>query len=318
MKGPTMRWGILILAAASIANPAAAQPVAAGQEQSDAEQRVETRFAPPLGVTQRFRLTVTKRGETHSWVEEVRFERSGAAFAAHWRMDSSSMPPAMKHPLLLPMIQPFTGAPLAFDLDADGTLVSARDWPVQQAGLLRSIDASRPLIVVASGADKKQADTILAATRAMFARLDAQSGADVILKNIAPIFGWGDYGLTLGQPVSGSETVPIAMLGTSIERYSTITLTALEPGLARIALRSEFDGAAMRSALEKLSRTVTNGDAAAKARLAQSLAQAEQIRAVQATNVTLDLATGLPRRAEVVVSVDGKSRDRTVIEWLKH
>ncbi len=312
-----MRWGLLILAAASMTDAAAAQPIAAGSAQAAPAQRAETRFAPPLSTVQRFRLTVTKRGETHSWVEEVRFERADDAFVAHWRMDASSIPAAMRHPLLLPMIQPFTGTPVAFDVDAEGTVVRTRDWPIQQSHLLKSIDASRPLIVAASGADKKQADAVLGSTRAMFARLDAQSGADIILKNIAPIFGWGGYGLTLGQPVSGSETVPVALLGTSVERYSTIELTALEPGRARITLRSEFDGAAMRSTLEKLGAMVANGDAAAKARFAQSLAQAEQMRAVQATEVMLDLATGLPHRVEVVVSVDGKPRDRTIVEWLK-
>jgi hypothetical protein len=313
-----MRWALLTLAAAGMTDAATAQPIAAGGTQTAAAQRTETCFAPPLRTVQRFRLTVTKRGETHSWVEEVRFERDGDTFVAHWRMDASSIPAAMRHPLLLPMIQPFTGAPVAFDVDADGTVVRTRDWPTQQSHMLKSIEASRPLIVAASGADKKRIDAVLGSTRAMFAQLDAQSGADIILKNIAPIFGWGGYGLTLGQPVSGSETVPVALLGTSIERHSTIELTALEPGRARITLRSEFDGAAMRSTLETLGAMGANGDAAAKARFAQSLAQAEQMRAVQATDVMLDLATGLPHRVEVVVSVDGKPRDRTIVEWLKH
>lgn len=181
-----MRWGMLILAAASVTDAAAAQPVVAGQDQTVAAQRAETRFAPPLGVAQRFRLTITKRGQTHSWIEEVRFERDGDAYVAHWRMDPASLPPAMKHPLLAPMIRPFTGAPVAFELDDEGSVVGVRDWSTQQARLLKSIDDSRPLLLAASGADKNEAETILAATRAMFQQLDAQSGADIILKKPGP------------------------------------------------------------------------------------------------------------------------------------
>ncbi|MFN4096343.1 MAG: hypothetical protein ACK4GG_06225, partial [Sphingomonas sp.] len=98
-----MRWSSMIAAAACLSDVATAQPAQAGFEESIAAQRVETRFAPPLGVAQRFRLTITKQGQTHSWVEEVRFERDGDAYVAHWRMDPASLPPAMKHPLLAPM-----------------------------------------------------------------------------------------------------------------------------------------------------------------------------------------------------------------------
>ena len=312
-----MRWGMLILAAASVADAAAAQPVVAGQDQSVAAQRAETRFAPPLGVAQRFRLTITKRGQTHSWIEEVRFERDGNAYVAHWRMDPASLPPAMKHPLLAPMIRPFTGAPVAFALDDEGSVGGVRDWATQQARLLKSIDDSRPLLLAASGADKNEAETVLAATRAMFQQLDAQSGADIILKNLAPVFGWGGYGLTLNQPVMGTETVPIAWLGTSLDRLSTITLTALEPGIARITLRSEFEGTAMRKMLDQLRAKVIDADPAAKARSARSMGQLDQMRAVQSTHVAIDLATGLPRRVEADVAADGKIGQRTIIEWLK-
>lgn len=312
-----MRWSSMIAAAACLSDVATAQPAQAGFEQSIAAQRVETRFAPPLGMAQRFRLTITKQGQTHSWVEEVRFERDGDAYVAHWRMDPASLPPAMKHPLLAPMIRPFTGAPLAFDLDVEGSVIGVRDWATQQARLLKSIEDSRPLLLAASGADKKEAETVLAATRAMFQQLDPQSGADIILKNLAPVFDWGGYGLTLDQPVMGTETVPVAWLGTSLDRLSTITLTALEPGIARITLRSEFEGTALRKMLEQLRTKVIDADPAAKARSARSMGQLDQMRAVQTTRVAIDLATGLPRRVEADVTRDGKLGQRTIIEWLK-
>ncbi|MFN4095328.1 MAG: hypothetical protein ACK4GG_00990, partial [Sphingomonas sp.] len=183
--------------------------------------------------------------------------------------------------------------------------------------LLKSIEDSRPLLLAASGADKKEAETVLAATRAMFQQLDPQSGADIILKNLAPVFGWGGYGLTLDQPVMGTETVPVAWLGTSLDRLSTITLTALEPGIAQITLRSEFEGTALRKMLEQLRTKVIDADPAAKARSARSMGQLDQMRAVQSTRVAIDLATGLPRRVEADVTGDGKLGQRTIIEWLK-
>lgn len=302
---------------ASVAAVAHAGPLQVQQAQPAEAQAIETRFAPPLNAVQRFRLTITKRGQTHSWVEEVRFERAGDAYIAHWRMDPAALPPAMKHPLLAPMIRPFTGAPLAFELDEEGSVTRVRDWETQRARLLKVVEDSRPLIEAGSGADKREADTVLAATRAMFAQLDAQSGAQIILKNIDPIFGWGGYALELGQPLDGTETVPIALLGTTLDRRSTIALTSLEPGLARITLRSEFDGAALRSSIERIRALVDNGDPAARARFATSMAQLDQMRAVQTSTVTLDLATGLPNRLEANVAVDGKTGERVLIEWLK-
>ena len=316
MRRIAVRWSLIVATATCLVDVAVAQPVQADSQQIAQPLHVETRFAPPLGAVQRFRLTITKRGQTHSWIEEVRFERAGDAYIAHWRMDPASLPPGMKHPMLAPMIRPFTGTPLAFDLDEAGDIVSVRDWPTQQARLLKGVEELRPLLLAASKGDARQADTIVTATRALFAQLDAQSGGAVILKNLDPVFGWGGYELELGEPISATETVEIALFGTSVDRRSTVTLVALDPGIARITLRSEFDGAALRATMERMRAMVDNGDPAGNGRFDRAMAQLDQVRAVQSATVTLDLATGLPRRVEAEVSADGKS-DRTVIEWLK-
>ncbi|QDX26645.1 hypothetical protein FPZ54_11850 [Sphingomonas suaedae] len=309
------RWIVLLAACLATPAPIEAHPPGPQAAQPVEVQRVETRFAPPVDSPQRFRLTVTKRNQTQSWIEEVRFERTDEGYVAHWRMDAASLPAAMKHPLLIPMIRPFTGTPLAFDLDDEGSLAGVRDWEERRTQLLKSVEDSRPLILADSGADAQKADAVLGAVRAMFARLDARGGASVILKNLAPIFGWGGYALTLGEAVSGAEMIEIPLLGTEIERRTTITLASVQSGVARIMIRSEFDGSALRAAIAPIRTMVENGDPAAKARFSQSMAQLDQMTAVQRTTAMLDLATGLPRRLEVSVAADGKDGERVLIEW---
>lgn len=84
-------------------------------------ERITTRFAPPVNTVQRFRVTVTKRGQTQSWVEKLRFERSGTGYLAYWRMDPDSFSTEMRHPLLAPSLRPFIGTPVTLELDDEAT-----------------------------------------------------------------------------------------------------------------------------------------------------------------------------------------------------
>ena len=316
-----MKLGILFTALAlGAALPVAAQDMAMPAPAKHAEQ-LETRFNPPLGTVQRFRIKATKRGQATSWDEELRFERDGAGYLGHWRMDPASFSAEMRHPALAPSFRPFTGVPVKLELDSEGSIVRIRDWEPLKARMLVSAKAIGPLMMTATP-DRSKPDPaterrIMAAVDAMFGELSAETAPDVVIKYLSPALGWGGHARTVGETVEGVEQADAALLGTSVERRIRLTLTEADAETARFVITTAIDGAALKGMMTKVAAMFENPDPAVRERARQSLAKLEQMTVVQTTTVLLDRATSLPRRLDQSVSSEGKTTDTLVIEWLR-
>lgn len=284
-------------------------------------ERITTRFAPPVNTVQRFRVTVTKRGQTQSWVEELRFERSGTGYLAYWRMDPDSFSTEMRHPLLAPSLRPFIGTPVTLELDDEGDPTRIRDWEPLKASLLKSTEAIVPLMMTAAAGQPKltQADArrVLKGVNALYGQLTPETAPKAIVKYLSNVLGWGGYDMEAGETVEGVEQADVPMFGTSVERRIRVTLADTQPDVARFVIVAQIDGAAMKTMMAKVAAMFDNPDPAVRERARQSMAKLEQMTIVQSSSVQLDRATGLPRRFEQSVSADGKTGDTLSIEWLR-
>ena len=247
-----------------VALACAIPPATVAQETSApaSAERVQTRFKPPLGAVQRFRVKVTKRGKTQSWVEELRFERNGAGYLAHWRMDPASFSAEMRHPLLAATFRPFTGAPITLELDEDGSPLRVRDWGPLKARLIKSAESLAPLMA-AGAASRGKADSatvrkVMDGVTAMYAQLSAEAAPDEVAKYIVHILGWGGHDRAVGETVEGTEEAAIPMLGASVERRIKLTLTQANPVDARFVVTAEVDGAALKNAMTKFAAMFEN------------------------------------------------------------
>jgi len=282
---------------------------------------VETRFNPPLGTVQRFRIKVTKRGQTQSWIEELRFERDGDGYLAHWRMDPTSFSATMRHPALAPSFHPFTGAPVKVELDGDGGMVRVRDWEPLKARMIEGARAIGPLMISATAPrgrpDPAAERKIMGAVTAMFGQLSAETAPDVVIKYLAPMMGWGGHSRTVGDVAEAVEQADAPLFGTSVERRIKLTLTAAGAETARFIITTAIDGAALKEMMTKVAALFENPDPVIRERARQSLAKLEQMTVVQTTTVLLDRATGLPRQLDQSVASEGKTAETLTIEWLR-
>jgi hypothetical protein len=282
---------------------------------------VETRFNPPIGTVQRFRIKVTKRGQTHSWIEEMRFERDGDGYLAHWRMDPASFSAEMRHPELAPSFRPFTGVPVTLELDAEGSPVRVRDWEPLKARMLESAKAIGPLMMTATAGrpkpDPAAERKIMEGVNTMFGQLSAETAPDVVIKYLSPALGWGGHARIVGEAVEGVEQADAALFGTSVERKIELTLTEASAETARFVITATIDGAALKDMMTKVAAMFENPDPAIRERARQSLAKLEQLTVVQTTTVLLDRATSLPLRLNQNVASEGKTADTLSIEWLR-
>ncbi|WP_447727085.1 hypothetical protein [Sphingomonas koreensis] len=299
--------------------PVAAQDAAT--RPAEQAERVETRFNPPIGTVQRFRIKATKRGQTHSWVEELRFERDGAGYLAHWRMDPASFSTEMRHPALAPTYAPFIGVPVIVELDGNGDTVRIRDWEPLKARVLKGVQAMTPIMGAAIGnrtkAEAANARKAVETVNAMFAQLSAENAPDVVMKYLSNVLGWGDHTRTVGEIVEGIEQVEIPLFRTSVERRVKLTLAEATPETARFVITGQIDGPALKNMMAPIASMFENPDPVIRERARRSIAQLEQITMVQNTTVLVDRNTGLVTRLDQSATAGTKSGEALTIEWLR-
>lgn len=277
-------------------------------------------FNPPLEVSLRYRVARDRAARpgrpavAANWIEELRFTKSAGGFVALWRMDPASLPAEMRAPAVAPMVTPFTGEPIAFELDAEGNVLRVRDWPAAQARIMAAVDAAGQLI---PAADR---DKVMPQVRAMFSALTAETAPSMLLRNVDPLFGGGGLSMTVGEAIQTPIEQPVPLLGGSVMMDVTVTLTAAEPGrIATLASRSEYDPASFR---ELLAAVVDRFAPAEKAARKQQLEQMMPDLMLTDTATTLiDLPSGMPLRFESrrSATIDGKPTpvESLVLTWLR-
>lgn len=292
-KGKSMRSILAGLSAALLACLTPALPAAAQTTASAEPATIDIVFNPPLDTPLRYRVArnrAARQGRpavVASWVEELRFTRVGGGFFAHWRMDATSLPADMRAPAVAPMVAPFTGEPIAFELDAEGSVLRVHDWPAARSRILAAVDAAAALI---PAGDR---DKVMPQVRAMFAGLTAETAPSMLLRNLDPLFGGGGLSMTPGETISSPLEQPVPLLGGSVTMEVTVTLTAGDPGrTATLTSHSKFDPESFRQLMVRAVERFAPADKAArKQQLEQML---PDLLLTEASTTRIDLPSGMP------------------------
>lgn len=280
-----LRAAIVLLGSALVA-PLAALPAAAQAAPSAEAEEITLTFRPPLGTPVRYRVAQSRERTGQAavatvWVEQLRFEKAGDGYVLHWRIDPASLEGALRDPAVGALLAPFTGDPIAFDVDAEGEVLRVRDWEKVHPRLLALIDSA------AKGWTQADA-AALAQVRRLFEGMTQDQAPAILLKSILPAFGWGGLAMARGESITSSQEAVVPLFNVPIEREITIALAKATPGDPPARLRFE-----VRSAI---------GDAALRSLLT---------RVAEQMGVTLDSPKGREMQAELT-QIAGSVADRTV------
>ena len=321
-----MRYMAIMVAALCVTTGTAAPAFAQNATKTEAA-RIEIRFNPPLDAPLRFRISISKTSggkpvSALSWIEEVRFVRNEGGYILYWRMLADTLPPSMSQPMIAPLTRPYTEEPTAFDLDADGTLLRVRDWPGAKRKLIDIANSTGALMLKAGQTkDKAAVETVVARMIASFEAMSAEDGVGMIIRNIEPIFGWGGMAMRVGESQTGSSEVPIPVFGTSVSMVQTQTMVSADPGRsATIRVVGQIDRAALQNLMEAITARFRPNDPARRKEMEKELASVDEIKVVTTTDVTIDLAAGLPTRLDSrrTANSNGVEQVQTaLIEWVR-
>lgn len=285
----------LVVSALSGVTSAAAQT----KETAATPARASVKFVPPLGRTLRFQVSVQKYKDGKptsprpiAWVEEVRYEKADQGFTLYWRMDPASLPPELKIPALAPMIKPYTGAPLAFEVDSSGEVVRAKDWPAMLAGVKTSLNGARPMLLAQPGANAEIVDKVIGLVLGRFANLTPEQAPDVILQNITPIFSWSEFSMAVGETREASIQLPSPLLKATVAGHARVSLVALDAQSATLSDHETIDSAEIDRLLKVLMTQM------GEAKVAPAITRAD-LDIVTDVKIVVDVATGLVSRFEL-------------------
>jgi len=294
---------------------------AAAQASSTAEPAtIDIVFNPPLDTPLRYRVVRDRAARpgrpaaVANWVEELRFAKTADGFLAYWRMDAASLPPEMRVPAVAPMVAPFTGEPIAFELDAEGNILRVHDWSAAQARVMAAVEAATAMI---PAADR---DKVMPQVRAMFAGLTAETAPSMLLRNVEPLFGGGGLSMEPGEVIRAPIEQPVPLLGGSVAMEVTLTLGAVEPGrTATLTSRTEYDPDSFKQLLaHAVDRFAPADKAARKQQLEQMM---PEMLLSEASTTLIDLPSGMPLRFENrrTAKIDGKDVpvETLALTWLR-
>ncbi|MBB4098595.1 hypothetical protein [Sphingomonas kyeonggiensis] len=295
--------------------PAAAQSGAAATPAT-----IDIVFNPPLDTPLRYRVVRDRAARKDwpavvtNWVEELHFARAGDGFVAHWRMDPASLPAEMHAPTVAPMVAPFTGTPIAFDLDAEGNVLRVRDWPAAQARMMAAVDAAAAIIPA------NERDRVMPQIRAMFTALTAETAPSMLLRNVDPLFGGGGLSMKVGEAIRTPMAQQVPLLGGSVTMDVTVTLTTAEPGrTATLVSRSEIDPESLKQLMARMvDRFGTSRDGEKlKREFAEKM---PEMLVTEGSTTLIDLPSGMPLRFESrrTAKIDGKEVpvETLTLSWL--
>lgn len=307
-------------AAAMLACLAPAAPAAAQASDKAEPATIDIVFNPPLDAPLRYRVVrdrAAREGRpaaVANWIEELRFAKAGDGFIAYWRMDPASLPAEMRAPAVAPMVAPFTGEPIAFELDGEGTVLRAHDWPETRARITTAVEGAGKLLP----ADAAQ---VMPRIRAMFGALTAETAPSVLLRNLDPLFGSGGLSAAIGETMHAPVEQPVPLLAGTVTMNVDVTLTAAEPGrTATLVSRSEIDPESLKQLMARMvDRFGASKDGE---KLKREFAEKMPEMLVADVGTTLiDLPSGMPLRFESrrTAKLDGKEIpvETLTLTWLR-
>lgn len=221
-----MRAASFLVAAAAIAQPAAAETIAIP-------------FAPPTGTALTYRIDqhrpIGGQASLFRAVRLLRFEKAGNGYMLHATLQSiDTDAPAPGAEPYRAALGPLVGVEMHFQLDGSGRIMALGDmdtvWNTVQAGLSAMLAAFPP-----------DSSRYKAATRvqALFAGLSAEGKLALLAGELQPLFLFSGSDVVDG-PGRGLRTMAGSPLGKPVEVEGTLKITAQTP--IRLDLEEKLAG----------------------------------------------------------------------------
>lgn len=277
-------------------------------------EAVSLTFAPPLDVPLRYRVAQS-RARTglpttkSDWVEVLRYARSGDGFVLQWKIDGDSVQGPLGDPATAALLQPFTGDPIAFDVDEEGEVLRARDWDRVRPRLLALVDT------LAKAPGRTEDDVAaFAQVRSLFEAITAEQAPDILLKSIKPALGWGGVSMQAGESNTTTAPVMLPVFQVPVERSTTLTLEAVTPAELRFRILAEIDGESLRAMMGGVAERMGIDPESDKGREMRTQLAQMASNMVDTSVATFDRDTALPRhlRNERRAVVSDKSLVQTL------
>lgn len=314
----------LAAAALALTLPAVAgaqNPAAAAAEAAE----LATRFDPPLDKPLRYKLTQEKvrdgKNETAVMEQEVTYSRGSEGVVMtlrSLRLTTGGTSIDLTDPKVpLPPPLKLLTAPVAFDLDRDGSIARVRGWEDYKRNLIAAI----PAMVAMSEPDpakRPQTERIIRDFIGKFVGTSAEDAPHLVAK------GWPDVLDVMGISAPAGEWMEteteetIALFPEPIGYTITLKMDQLPGGALRIEMTSVPDPAQLKAAIIGLAESMRKS--APPDLPMRPLSPEDQMAAMDLTMtmvVDLDARTGLVRRAVTERNIKtGKEKalDRITIE----
>jgi hypothetical protein len=293
--------------AAGLALAGAALPVQAGQPAQKltptvAKSAVLIPFNPPLNVPQRYRVSKSKLRNgavlaSGSFVERISFSKSANGYVMQWKMEPDGEPSGAAQDPAAALIAQIWAEPVAFDINADGTILRARDWPAVQARLQKTLDA-----VITTAVAKESPDQVAEMRAAMNSALaplfggSAEQAPANILKNLNPALGWGGSSFTDGDTVTNETLVPTPLSAIPLKASVVTRIGPVAPGeTITIISETQHDPAVLSAAMKDFfGRILASMPADQRAKAEATMPKDLSVDLVDKSKFVIDLKTGLP------------------------
>ncbi len=319
--------GKTVLALMLVLQPAVAVAQTALPPPPSAGEVLQARFAPPVDQPLRYRMTMTELGQgkpaiaaTMVMVQEVTFTRNGDGYVMALRWLSLTVEgetlDLTKGNLPLPPEITVMIRPVSLELGPTGQILRVRDWDRYRRELIEAAPALAEMM--GSSADEKtEMATVMTSFFTQFTSVPAERAPWLVT------YGWPEVLMLAGTSGKAGESVS--------SRHVVQSVYAAEP------LNYEFQTRFSRTPDGKGLRIVSAGspDAAGTKAVSTSLAGAVMAGLSKDTEVDrevveklfanpkfstqldldLDLQTGLPRRAKLVLreKFDGMDQSNTIL-----
>lgn len=320
-----MRTPLIVFALAA-AGPALAQTAPA-----PAPAAVTIPFDPPLGqpfvlkidrVSERTVPGTPPRQASGTSRDELTFtERTADGYVLRWRSlaATSGVPEAAA--IIGRISEALRATPVELATDATGAPTTIRNWPAVSAAFRGAAAKFRTDIpgrvkALPAAEQARAREALEGAARAM-ENYTAEQTMRTLLRETRLVLGYG--GLALGgAPVTRPAKLEAAVLDAELAATRTFTLRRRAAGTATVVTTTRADAGAVSKAVDGvIARQLAS---VPEAQRMTARAQMERARALvieDGGEVTLDLATGLPRAAMLVrttgVPEVGTQTDRATV-----
>ncbi|WP_286830746.1 MULTISPECIES: hypothetical protein [Kordiimonas] len=291
---------------------------------ADAEAEAEwitLPFAPAVGDTVRYQIRkqdIAEGAKAHTKpvgltdvsIQYLGEKPDGHVYLLTYDRIRPEDPELAKIPAIQQMLGMFEGISLEYLADETGTPLAIRDMDHVRKWLLGP--ALEVLTKHETSEDKSQG------IRSFFMNLGPEQAAEMLLKDITPIFSVTGIDLLVDEPLEAEGTVPWHMTGTELAITGQSTIIAMTDDLLTLEIRQGYSRESVLAGVEALAKRVLPDMPPEKTEEMQAQLQAlKSFDVRQSIDATVSRSSGWPLEVKAISETDMGMAKRTITQEIK-